>query len=150
MTDETPTLPAADAIQTFADTVNTARERLGLPPVSRWDISGSEPGSMSKCLSARHLIGPLLTGESVAESPDPWAVGSFRFGLSDDNATQRLAYALDTETHKRPGAISHSVVIPDEIRGVTDYFDQIDFDHDPTGWHAPLVDAFVAAGLEAS
>lgn len=135
-----------DTILAFAEAINAGRRAFDLPDVETWDITASQPGSLSACLSARHLLGPIEFETPEPHPTDRFVVGCSSFGVAGrSQMLAPLAQALHAESDW------NHVVIPDAIKAVTDVFD--DFAANPESAIPALLDElrfdFIAAGLDA-
>lgn len=120
-------LPTVDEVRSFVDKINDGREALGLDRIDRVDFDACDPDSSHNCLSARHLFRDR--GREAG-----W-VGSDEFFVRDTHDRESLASALGVKVNPDH---SEGILIPPEIKVVTDAFDHI----------VPgLRDVFVEAGL---
>lgn len=122
----------SEDIRAFVEKVNEGRAAFGLSALVEIDFDGSDPGSTSNCLSARHLLGPVLKGQDEPTdvgSSTEGSVSSTLFHVTDEDKARRLATALGVEPYREPVAFADStrwyIPIPEEIQDVTRVFDDL-------------------------
>ena len=127
--DEPMPMPTASDVIAFRDAINRGRAAFDLEPVELFDFDACEPGSTTSCLSAMHFA--ALVGGTV---------GIHHFHFSDASAARIAAEVFNPSTPEWSG----SVRIPEQIRRVTDVFDETAYGDDR--W-CRLRDAMVDAGV---